>query len=159
MPGELLIRAFWALLIAGSLVGSYWLVNKMLLSRVRGGQLGLESLQPGIPAILYFTTPDCVPCRTIQRPALARLQAQMVSAVQIIEVDASSHPDVANYWGVLSVPTTFIIDSHGEARRVNHGVASADKLQAQIAAVRDGRVPLPFLKKVLLKFQEKRNDP
>lgn len=157
MPGELLIRAFWALLIAGPLVGSYWLVNKMLLSRVRGGQLGLENLQPGIPAILYFTTPDCVPCRTIQRPALAHLQAQMVSAVQVIEVDASSHPDVANYWGVLSVPTTFIIDSHGEARRVNHGVTSADKLQAQIVAVRGDRVPLPFLKKVLLKFQDKRN--
>ena len=81
----------------------------------------------------------------------------MVSAVQVIEVDASSHPDVANYWGVLSVPTTFIIDSHGEARRVNHGVTSADKLQAQIVAVRGDRVPLPFLKKVLLKFQDKRN--
>jgi thiol-disulfide isomerase/thioredoxin len=151
MPGELLIRAVWALLIVGSLVGTYWLVNRVILARVRGRGLGLENLQPGIPAILYFTTPDCVPCKTVQRPALARLQAQMAAAVQVIEVDASSHPDLANYWGVLSVPTTFIIDSSGEPRSVNHGVASADKLQAQIEAVKSNRTILPLLKKILLK--------
>jgi thioredoxin 1 len=159
MPSALLIRAVWTLLIVGLLVGAFWLVNRVILARVRGRQLGLENLQPGIPAILYFTTPDCVPCKTVQRPALARLQAQMAASVQVIEVDASSHPDLADYWGVLSVPTTFIIDSHGEARRVNHGVASADKLQAQIEAVKGDRTTLPFLKKILLKDQDKRNYP
>ncbi|HLE53485.1 MAG TPA: hypothetical protein VI755_15570, partial [Anaerolineales bacterium] len=41
----------------------------------------------------------------------------------------------ADYWGVLSVPTTFIIDRRGRPRRVNHGVASAEKLFKQIEDV------------------------
>jgi thioredoxin 1 len=154
---EFLIRALWAVLIAGLLLSLYWVVNKVILARVRGKQLGLENLRPGVPAILYFTTPGCVPCKTVQRPALARLQEHLGDSVQVIEVDAAAQPNLADYWGVLSVPTTFIIDARGQARRVNHGVASADKLQAQIKAVARNRSTFAFLKKRLLKSQSKRN--
>jgi len=61
----------------------------------------------------------------------------------VIEVDAEARPDLANYWGVLSVPTTFIIDARGEPRRVNHGVASTDKLLGQLEEVAGGSVPAP----------------
>ena len=132
-----LIRAFWALLIAGVLISLYWLVNKVILARVSGKRLGLENLRPGVPAILYFTTPGCVPCKTVQRPALARLQEVLGHSIQVIEVDAAAQPELADYWGVLSVPTTFIIDARGQARRVNHGVASAEKLEKQIEDIAD----------------------
>lgn len=157
MFGDLLSRALWALLIAGILVGVYWVVNKVIITRMRGRTLGLENLLPGRPAILYFTTPECVPCKTVQRPALERLQMIMGDGVQVIEVDAALQPRLADYWGVLSVPTTFIIDADGNARRVNHGITSADKLQAQIEEVSKHRASYPFLKKVLLKVQDKRN--
>lgn len=157
MSPEIIVRALWALGITGILLVAFWLVNRLILARTRGNQMGLESLHPGIPAILYFTTPDCVPCRTMQRPALKRLQAQLGEGLQVIEVDATAQPQLADYWGVLSVPTTFIIDEHGQARRVNHGVASADKLLSQINQV-DGRVAsFPLLRRVLLRFQSKRN--
>ena len=157
MPPDFLVRALWALLIAGFLIGAYWMVNKFILARVRGKHLGLEALRPGVPAILYFTTPDCVPCKTMQRPAIARLQAGLGDSLQVIEVDAASQPELADYWGVLSVPTTFIIDEYGQARRVNHGVASADKLQAQIEEITGNRTSFPLIKKVLLKLRSKRN--
>ena len=32
----------------------------------------------------------------------------------------------------MSVPTTFVLDAHGEARYVNNGVARAEKLLEQI---------------------------
>jgi hypothetical protein len=41
---------------------------------------------------------------------------------------------VADYWGVLSAPTTFIIDARGQPRAVNHGLASMEKLLRQLEA-------------------------
>jgi thioredoxin 1 len=144
MANEFLIRSLLAAAIVASAIGLYWLANQVLLARARGRRLGLESIRPGIPAILYFTTPSCAPCKTIQRPALARLQDRLGECLQVIEVDASARPDLADYWGVLSVPTTFIIDSQGRPRRVNHGVASADKLLRQIEEVEQS----PFYREV-----------
>ena len=135
MDNQILSRALLAGLIAAAGIGLYFGVNQILLARLRGRRLGLETVRPGIPAILYFTTPSCQPCRTVQRPALAKLQERLGDCLQVITVDAAGSPDLAHYWGVLSVPTTFIIDSRGRPRRVNHGVASAEKLLRQIEEV------------------------
>lgn len=135
MPDDLLIRAVWTVAIVAGGIVFYRLANRALLARLRGRRLGLEAIRPGVPAILYFTTPSCAPCKTIQRPALARLQARLGDCLQVIEVDASVRTDLADYWGVLSVPTTFVIDSRGRPRCVNHGVASAGKLLRQIGDV------------------------
>jgi thiol-disulfide isomerase/thioredoxin len=88
-----------------------------------------------MPAILYFTSPTCVPCKTTQRPAIQRVQQSLGSHLQVIEIDASTHPDVADDWGVLSVPTTFIIDRDGQPRHINHGVTLTDKLLAQLEKI------------------------
>jgi thioredoxin 1 len=140
------MELFTRLLIALGLVllgaGLYWGWNRWRLGRLsrRGGAplLGLENLRPGVPAILYFTTPECAPCRTAQRPALERLQAEVGDGVQVAEVDASAQTAIADYWGVLSVPTTFIIDALGRPRRVNHGVTSAEKLKGQLEEIEAG---------------------
>jgi len=157
VSADLLIRALWAILIAGILAGAYWVLNWVIIARARGKRLGLENIRPGVPAILYFTTPQCVPCKTIQRPALARLQERMKDSIQVIEIDAAARPDLANYWGVLSVPTTFIIDGSGRPRRVNHGVSSAEKLQRQIAEVEGQAFFFQPLRTLLRKVQNKRN--
>lgn len=130
---EIIQRLLLAALIAGAGVGLYLLANRVILARIRGRRLGLESILPGVPAILYFTTPTCIPCKTVQRPALAQLMADLGDHLQVIEVDCTERPDLADYWGVLSVPTTFVIDAQGEPRHINHGVTRADKLFAQLA--------------------------
>jgi thiol-disulfide isomerase/thioredoxin len=129
---DILTRTLITLFLILAGIGLYWLANRVILARVRGRRLGLESLRPGIPAILYFTSPTCIPCKTVQRPELARLQEQMGDQVQIIQVDCTERPDLAEYWGVLSVPTTFIIDAKGRPRGVNHGVTRARQLYKQI---------------------------
>jgi thiol-disulfide isomerase/thioredoxin len=129
---EVVTRLVWALgMIAGGLF-LYRLANRAVLARARGNRLGLESVRPGTPVLLYFTTPSCAPCKTIQRPAIQQLKQQIGDQLQVVEIDASARPEVASQWGVLSVPTTFIIDNQGRPRHINHGVATADKLLKQV---------------------------
>jgi thiol-disulfide isomerase/thioredoxin len=93
----------------------------------------LSDLKPGVPVIVYFTTPTCAPCETQQTPALKRLQSELGEHnIQIVKVDATENPDAADRWGVFSAPTTFILDSQRQVREVNHGVADAPKLKRQI---------------------------
>lgn len=92
----------------------------------------LSARRPDVPAILYFTSPHCVPCKTQQRPALQRLLADLGENVQVIEVNALEQPDAADRWGVLSVPTTFILDRRGQPREINYGVTGVDKLKHQL---------------------------
>ncbi len=133
---EILIRFGIAGLIVLAGVSLYLASTKLrlyLLRRAahRGKSAELE-LGAGVPAILYFTTPDCVPCRTIQGPAIEELREQFGDRLRIIKVDASQRADLANSWGVLSVPTTFIIDAQGQPRHVNNGVTPAARLRRQL---------------------------
>ena len=94
----------------------------------------LSGIKRGVATILYFTTPTCSPCKTQQTPALNRLRDELGEAVQIVQVDASEQPDAAQRWGVLSVPTTFVIDAAGATLAVNHGVAETARLRQQLTA-------------------------
>lgn len=132
MAAEILIRTFWALIISSIAIGLFVLYNRVLLSRSKQRYRLLENFHLGTPAILYFTTPTCVPCKTVQRPAIQQIKHQMGPRLQVIEVDAAARPDLAADWGVLSVPTTFLLDSKGRPRHVNHGVTRAEKLQQQL---------------------------
>jgi len=130
MPSDLLIRLVWAvaIIIAGQAL--YRLVSYLVVSRVQSKAHGL--VRPGTPAILYLTTPACAPCKIIQRPALCSVQNRLGYRLQVIEINAYEQPDLAKAWGVLSVPTTFIIDASGRPRHVNHGVTLADRLLEQL---------------------------
>ena len=143
IPADLLARGLWALaIIAGGLL-LYRLTNQVVLARaqknLRSADEEFALRSPGVAAILYFTTPDCVPCKTVQRPALKKLEEQLGNQLQVIEVNAAERPDLASQWGVLSVPTTFIIDRSGQLRHVNHGATRAEQLLRQLNDVLPGR--------------------
>jgi len=95
----------------------------------------LAALHPGTPAIIYFTTPTCIPCQMQQRPAIEQVRGRLGSAVQVLEVDASLDLHHAERWGVFTAPTTFILDRSLKPRVVNHGVADVNKLIQQVRAV------------------------
>ena len=101
----------------------------------------LSDLHPDVPTIVYFTSPYCGPCQTRQKPALRALQDDLGEGVQIVEVNALEDPDAARRWGVLSVPTTFILDGRGMPREVNYGVAGVEKLKRQLQKVSGGKHP------------------
>ncbi len=134
---DLIARLLWSGLLIGVGVGAFLLVNRVILRRTADLSRRLPGWQPGRLVILYFTTPDCAPCRTIQRPALRQVQSEWGDLLQVIEVDASRRADLAKRWGVLSVPTTFLLDARGKPRFVNHGVTRAEKLMEQVRRLTD----------------------
>ena len=141
----MLDRLFLAIAIIIIGIALYLAWTRGQLARVRRAKSrapGLETLESGRAAILYFTTPDCIPCKTIQMPALEELREQTGDALQVIRIDASAQPRIADYWGVLGAPTTFIIDHNGLPRRVNHGVANAAKLRAQLREIGEWRLEI-----------------
>lgn len=135
MDPELLTRMAAVLGILGAGILAYWLANRLVLARaaLRADRLG--EIQPGRPTLLYFTTPTCAPCKTVQRPAIQRLSEQLGDRLHVVEIDASANPEMAGQWGVLSVPTTFLLDSSGKPRHVNHGVAPVEKLIKQLTNI------------------------
>ena len=118
--------------------------SRLLLEwRARRG-LMIPGYRLGRVAILYFTAPGCLPCETIQKPALRSLATAYGDGLQIFSIDATLTPGLADAWGVLSVPTTFLIDAEGRPRRVNHGPVRAGELIRQLVAVGAlPRRPLP----------------
>jgi thiol-disulfide isomerase/thioredoxin len=134
--GVLSRAAFTVVIIAVGIFG-YWLVNQRLLVRAKSNIFTLFNQLPNKPVIVYFTTPDCAPCKTVQRPALNRVTQILGDSLEVVEIDATQRPDLAKQWGVMSVPTTFLLDARGEARYVNNGVTRAEKLMEQLQTFSD----------------------
>jgi len=125
------------LVILLSLVGIvvYQLSRRGHLRKVSAGLSNdpiLQGLSPELPTIVYFTTANCIPCKTRQQPALKRLGEMMT--VQIVQIDATENPEAAERWGVMTAPTTFILDNQGQAKAVNYGLADEIKLFQQVNA-------------------------
>lgn len=99
--------------------------------RARRG--ALPSTEGGKPTILYFATDECVQCRVQQAPALSRLRERLGPRLVVKRIDALAQRDVASRYGVLTVPTTVVLDESGEVLAVNLGYTSVEKLARQVA--------------------------
>jgi len=128
---DVLTRAVLAFAIILGGLGIYLLYNWTLKLRTRDLLADLGPIRSGAFVLVYFTTPTCVPCKTVQRPAIQTVSQRLGDNMQVVEVDATEQPELANRWGVMSVPTTFLFDPRGQLRHVNHGVARAEKLLMQ----------------------------
>jgi thioredoxin-like negative regulator of GroEL len=96
----------------------------------------LVNYSQGLPGVLLFTADFCAPCKTVQQPAIRRLVEQVGEGnIQVFMVNVEKNPDMAQRWGVMSLPTTFILDRNGSPRDVNHGVTSTEKLKRQLEAI------------------------
>ena len=137
MSNEILVRFVLAVGIILTGLIAYWWINQRMLGRAQSNVFTLFDRLPNKPVIVYFTTPDCAPCKTVQRPAIQKVTTLLGENVHVVEIDATERPDLAKTWGVMSVPTTFLLDAQGEARFVNNGVTRAEKLMEQLQSLSD----------------------
>lgn len=82
--------------------------------------------------ILAFSSADCSPCHTLQRPALDRLLDERPGLVSVTEIDAPTAPELTKRYAVLTVPTTVLLDATGKAHAINYGFAPLGKLLGQV---------------------------
>lgn len=89
-------------------------------------------LQPG-PTVLYFTGAHCAQCRLQQTPILR----QLVDAVKINlhTVDAVQEDTIARFYGVMTLPTTVLLDHRHTPKVINHGLASLAQLRQQVSEI------------------------
>lgn len=84
------------------------------------------------PRIVYFTTQTCVVCKAQQEPAISAVLARMGDGLRIERHDAIEERELADRYGVLTVPTTAVYDGAGELVTVNRGFAPAALLLSQL---------------------------
>jgi len=122
IPDRLLAFSLVAAVLAVSWAGLAW--RSWRFRRRPAADL----LDDGRPLVLAFSTPDCVPCKTIQKPALEELQRRYQDRVNIREVDALAQPELAGRFGILTVPSTVVVGATGVVLAINHGAADWEKL-------------------------------
>lgn len=133
---------FLLLFVAACVAGYYalraWQTRRLhQLAGVDAPQPVVDALDEAVakdsPALLYFTTPDCAQCRFQQRPILERLAT--LTPIPVVTVDAIQREDLARHFGVMTVPTTVVLDSKRRPVAINHGVAPLQKLRGQLELV------------------------
>ncbi len=132
-----MLERFYIMLYAIALGGLIWMAYWGWL-RLRMRRLAVAALppslqqlvQPGRPAILYFTTDSCVQCRMQQAPALERLAA--ATGIPVHKFDAVTQSDLTSFYGVMTVPTTVVLDPERRPHAINFGLAPLQKLQEQV---------------------------
>jgi hypothetical protein len=121
--------ATWLLVVG---VRAYAAARKrQVLAAPATGDLPAEASGAGI-RILAFSSEDCGPCHTLQRPALDRLLGERGGQVSVTEIDAPGSPELTRRYAVLTVPTTVVLDASGKAHAINYGFAPTSKLLTQV---------------------------
>jgi thioredoxin 1 len=141
-------RLLALLLVAAALAAVWLLLRRRSAAYRRSGARDLVAAAGFRPLVLAFSTPECVPCRTQQKPALAELQRRYPSRLAVRDVDAAVEPHLADRFGIMTVPSTVVVDPGGHIVAINHGVATWEKLAAQLSlngARPKGRTALPRL--------------
>ena len=95
---DILTRTGIALAIIFAGLSLYRLYNRKIKLRIQPLLRALGPLRPMTFALVYFTMPGCVPCKTIQRPAIQRLSNFLEDGVQVFEFDVTRYPYHRAQW-------------------------------------------------------------
>jgi len=131
MDSFLLTRILILIVLFGlTTVGGSFLKTRALKTKV--DPLTLSKLSSNQPSILMFSSKTCPPCEKVQKPIIRRLMENQMSSIHFHEIDVELEPQIAQNWGVFTVPTLFLLDENGKAHFVHHGIATEKILSAQI---------------------------
>jgi hypothetical protein len=129
-----LVAVFAAVIVAAVMV-----VRRLNARRVAGLQAvgpdwsALGAQPDGRRTLIAFSTPSCAACHQAQAPAIEVAFKQLVDEVRLIRVDAARQPEAARAFGILTVPSTVVLDADGEhIVAVNQGFAPSATLLQQL---------------------------
>lgn len=87
----------------------------------------------GRRTLIAFSTPSCAACHTAQAPAIKSVEQQLgAEEIRVIRIDASRQPEVARAFGVMTVPSTVVLEPAGRVVAFNQGFAPSRRLIEQL---------------------------
>ena len=122
-------RLLLALLFVMAGMTAYLLYNRWHLRSASRYTSALDR-----PAVLYFRSDRCTPCVT-QARYLEQIQGQFGDELTIEKIDADSEVEKTQRYGVITLPTTLVVDRDGIVRHANYGLADTRKLARQLETV------------------------
>lgn len=142
VPERILIVALLALVVLLLGLAARWITARREETRLgRSLPAGLrERVSQGSPSLLYFFGPHCPSCRQ-QARILDDLEAR--AGIQAVRINTAEEPAAAEWFGIMTVPSSVVVGADGAVRRVLPGFQPAATLQEwlrQPAANSQGRV-------------------
>ena len=75
-----------------------------------------EVLQSNTPVFIDFWATWCGPCR-MMAPVVEELAQSMGEVVKVCKIDIDQNPELAEKYGVMSIPTFIVIKNGSETAR------------------------------------------
>lgn len=103
------------------------------LIEVNNSNFDAEVIKSTIPVLLDFWAPWCGPCK-MQVPILEKLSQSADINVSIVKINTDENPDIAQKFGISSIPTLIIMKGGVEVERfvgVQPEAVLKQKLQKQ----------------------------
>ncbi len=98
----------------------------MGVGKVSDATFDTEVLKASGPVVVDFWAEWCGPCRMIA-PALEEIAGSMGEKVKIVKLNVDENPNVAQKYGIMSIPTLMIF-KNGELASRQVGAAPKAKL-------------------------------
>ncbi len=95
-------------------------------------------------ALLIFTSPTCAPCKLQQLPIVNRLMTDWNDRIDLQVIDVTEQPEIAQQYGVWSLPTSIVLKADQSVVAINQGVAHAKKLRQQFEQATASSPNLPM---------------
>ncbi|KAA3660041.1 MAG: thioredoxin [Chloroflexi bacterium] len=119
--------------------GGFVAFRQMHVGRLNRGETATSAvLSAGVssltPTLLYFRSDTCAVC-----PTQGRYVEEVVKGwngrLAIQKIDTDTEPETAQRYGVMSLPTTILVDHNGSVQDINYGLTNAHKLNKQVERV------------------------
>jgi thioredoxin-like negative regulator of GroEL len=123
-------RLLLTLLLMGAAVAAYELLRRVHQRRLNR----LPAAEVDGPILLYFRSDSCAACPT-QARYLEQLGQVWHGRFTLRKIDADVERETAVRYGILTLPTTILLDAQGIVQAINYGLTNTAKLAGQLEAL------------------------